>query len=448
MNSGLSDTLELTDNVLSAEFRTEGDVPTRLSHYDVIRPLGEGGMGRVYLARDSRLGRHVALKLLSAEYLADTNRLERFQREARTASGLNHPHICTVFDIGNEGGQPFIVMELIEGETLRAVARRDSALGTLINLGAQVAQALAAAHTAGIVHRDIKPENVMVRRDGYVKVVDFGLARTIPDKSLINSADDQNVTQEGQLIGTIGYMAPEQAGGEPAGTETDVFALGVVLYELATGRHPFQSETKTGRLQAILVHHPVPPDRLIPAIPHGLSALIQQMLQKDRRLRPSAGDVSAALSEWTNSDRVRSGVIQCASKDRHTVGRQHELEEMSRILDVAEAGTAQFLCVTGEPGIGKTTLLNDFFQGLAASDQAVTVGRGCCSERLAGSEAYLPFLEILESLLQSDLAETVAQLMCAEATNWYRQVVPLVGNDSSFDRTLVAVRAASTAPEA
>src|SRR4051812_1808483 len=268
-----------------------------LSHYRTLELLGGGGMGVVYKAQDTRLGRSVALKFLPREYARDPQRLERFRREARTASALNHPHICTIYDIGEHEGQPFLVMELIQGQTLRALAARRPPLFLLVQLVGQVAKALAAAHAAGIMHRDIKPENIMVRDDGYAKVVDFGLARPISALGKPSEATAAEVTDTGTVLGTVRYMSPEQARAETAGGASDLFSLGVVLYELATGQHPFPSDSPIGTLHAILARTPLRPTLLNPEIPAALEALILRMLEKDARLRPTAAEVDAAMAE-------------------------------------------------------------------------------------------------------------------------------------------------------
>jgi len=414
-------------------FRREGaEVPERLSHYEIVKPLGGGGMGQVLLARDARLGRDVALKLLPREYAESPERLERFRREARLASALNHPYICTIHDIGEHDGQPFLVMELIEGRTLRALAGEDSPLGTLARLGSQVAHALAAAHAAGVVHRDIKPDNIMVRADGYVKIVDFGLARP-----LFEGPRDGEFTEPGMLIGTVRYMSPEQTRGEVVTGATDVFSLGVVLYELATRRHPFQSDTHVGILHAIATHAPVPPDRVNPEIPATLASLILRMLEKDARLRPSAADVAATL-EGLGGESSRPPAPPIS--EHHTVGRGKELAELHDALASAAAGRGLFVCVSGEPGMGKTTVVEEFLAGLAAQ-RTCAVGRGRCSERLAGTEAYLPILEALESLLRGEGGDGVARTMKAVAPNWYVQVAS--GDDSSFARAAAQTQGAS-----
>jgi serine/threonine protein kinase len=222
--------------------------------YDILRELGRGGMGVVYQARDTRLGRLVALKFPPPGAASDPRRLERFRREARAAGALNHPAVCTLHDVGESEGRPFLVLEFVEGQTLRALVGARPDFAQLVPLFLQVAEALRVAHAAGIVHRDIKPDNLMVRPDGYVKVLDFGLARLLPGPAdpplepLPGRPGPAGVadTDPGMLVGTAGYMSPEQARGEPVGSASDIFSLGIVLYELATGRHPFGIRSHPG----------------------------------------------------------------------------------------------------------------------------------------------------------------------------------------------------------
>jgi predicted ATPase len=414
-----------------------------VSHYRIVDRLGDGGMGVVYRAHDTRLGRGVALKFLPQDYVQDPHRLERFQREAYTASALNHPHICTIHDLGEHDGQPFLVMELIEGRTLRVLAAQGLPLPALAQLGGQVAKALAVAHAAGIVHRDIKPENIMVRDDGYAKVVDFGLARPLPRRLTQPGTEDAEVTDPGTVLGTLRYMAPEQARGEPVGSASDIFSLGIVLYELATGRHPFPEASQIGVLHAIVAQLPLPPARLNPQIPAPLEALIVQMLEKDARLRPTAVEVDAALAQLAGKEASQRTGPAPATAPRHTVGRKKELAELHAGFESAASGRGLFLCVTGEPGIGKTTLVDDFLADLAATSRPCALARGRCSERLAGAEAYLPFLEALESLLHGEGGEAAARLMKAVAPNWYVQVAPLAAEDSALARVPAEARAVS-----
>jgi len=271
---------------------------SQIAHYRVISKLGEGGMGQVWLAEDLRLGRKVALKLLSAEFTEDSERVRRFTQEAKAASALNHPHIISVFDIGECESGRFIVMEYVAGSTLRTVIAKDSSLETFFTLAGQMARALSAAHAAGITHRDIKPDNIMVREDGYVKMLDFGLARLIPTTS--SDPEAMTLAQQttpGTVMGTLAYMSPEQATGQIATTPSDVFALGIVLYELATGRHPFKSETNIGYLHAITSQTPSSMSSLKSHLPVALDDLILRMLDKDAHRRPSAIEVAQALHE-------------------------------------------------------------------------------------------------------------------------------------------------------
>ncbi len=270
----------------------------QLGSYEVLSPLGAGGMGEVWLAEDTRLKRKVAIKLLPAELTADADRVRRFEQEAQAASALNHPNIITVHDIGECEAGRFIVMELVAGRTLRAVIAEDNSVETLLALGAQMAKALSAAHAAGITHRDIKPDNIMVRDDGYVKVLDFGLARLRPaTESDSEAATLAQRTMPGTLMGTVAYMSPEQASGQSVSSPSDIFALGIVLYELATGRHPFRSDTLVGYLHAITLQTPVPLSRAKPDLPAALDALIMRMLAKDASERPTADEVARRLQE-------------------------------------------------------------------------------------------------------------------------------------------------------
>ena len=245
------------------------------------------------------------------------------------------------------------------------------------------------------------------------------------------------------MLGTVRYMSPEQARAEPVGSASDLFSLGVVLYELATGRHPFPADSPIGTLHAILAQPPLRPSLLNPEIPAALEALILQMLAKEPRLRPTAAEVDAALAELTGKGPVRRLGPAPALVQRHTVGRQQERAELRAGFESAAAGRGLFLCVTGEPGIGKTTLVEDFLAELAAAGRTCTVARGRCSERLAGAEAYLPFLEALESLLHGDGGEAAARVMKVVAPTWYVQVAPLAAEDSSFARVLAEAKAAS-----
>jgi predicted ATPase len=392
--------------------------------YDVLEPLGRGAMGVVYRARQKSLDRPVALKLLSADCARDAVWLGRFRREALTASALNHPHICTIYDTGECDGRPFMSMELVEGQTLTALDRQRMSVGESARLIAQAARALVAAHAAGVVHRDIKPENLMVRGDGIVKVLDFGLARRLPTAVDGSMDPASRSTDPGAPTGTPLYMSPEQVRTEVMGTASDVFSLGIVLYELATGKHPFLADSEAGLLYAIVNYEPLPPVRLNPEISAALDALILRMLAKDPSRRPTAAEVDAELTALAakRSDRPASPPPGPARPP--TVGRKQERAALWTAFELASAGHGFLVCLTGEPGLGKTTLVESFLDELSARGRLYSVGRGRCSERLAGAEAYLPFLEALDSLLQGDGSGAAARLMKAVAPTWYVQVAP------------------------
>ena len=263
---------------------------SRLDAYEIVARVGSGGMGEVWLARDSKLNRQVALKVLPPDLTQDPSRVARFQQEARAASALNHPNVCTIHALGETpDGQQFIAMEFVEGETLRQrLAGRPVTRREALDFAVQVASALTAAHAAGVVHRDVKPENVMVRRDGIVKVLDFGLAKLAPVGH--ESADAHTThavvrTDAGTVVGTVDYMSPEQARGQPVDARTDIWSLGVVLYELVAGRRPFAGQSSSDVLAGILEHEPAPLARFEPDAPHELQRIVAKALRKDREQR-------------------------------------------------------------------------------------------------------------------------------------------------------------------
>ncbi len=255
-----------------------------VSHYQVERAIGHGGMGDVYLARDLRLGRPVALKLLRADYQPTEERVSRFHLEARAVCALNHPNIVTVYEVGEVDGAPFIVSEFIEGDTLRQlIPPSGMRLDQALEIAIQIANALASAHQLGIVHRDIKPENVMVRSDGYVKVLDFGLAKL---SDALDDRDGQDHSfSTGVVMGTITYMSPEQARGYKVDARTDIFSLGATLYELVTGAKPFTGRTPAEILSAILTREPAPVASYKPDEPPGIQSALTKALRKDRNER-------------------------------------------------------------------------------------------------------------------------------------------------------------------
>ncbi len=274
-----------------------------VSHYNIVSQLGSGGMGVVYKAEDPRLRRAVALKFLPDDYAKNRQAMERFEREARAASSLRHPHICTIFDIGEHQGRPFIVMELLDGEDIRdRVARRSFQPDEFLEVAVQLADALDAAHASGIVHRDIKPANIMISSRGHATLLDFGLAKLTTERPGSTGADeltltgDPQLTNPGSTVGTIAYMSPEQVSGEELDGRSDLFSFGAVLYEMIAGRPAFNGNTSGLLFDAVLNRSPVPIAQLNPKIPAGIPLVIDRALEKDRTVRyQTAADLRADL---------------------------------------------------------------------------------------------------------------------------------------------------------
>jgi Tol biopolymer transport system component len=308
----------------------------RLAHYEIVTRIGAGGMGEVYRARDRKLGRDVAIKVMHKGLSSKPDRLRRFEREARAAAALNHPSIATIYEVGDQEGTPFISMELVEGRTLRELLTgRALPAGDVLRLAVQIASALAKAHAAGIVHRDLKPGNLMVTSDGLAKILDFGLVKLLSQAS----DDSSEITGEGALVGTVDYMSPEQALAGAVDHRSDQFSLGSILYELTTGRRPFKRDTAAQTLLAIVRDDPPPMRKVDTGVPAGLSAIVERCLAKDPGHRyASTADLAADLA------RLEAGAASAAAIGRGT----HRLPLIALAV-VAAAAIAGLTLLTGHP---------------------------------------------------------------------------------------------------
>lgn len=329
------------------------------AHYQITEPIGSGGMGDVFLARDTKLDRQVAIKFLNEKFSKEETLLSRFIQEAKAASALNHPNILTVYEVGEHDGSNYISAEYIDGKTLRERMKSRLSFDETLSIMIQTAEALSAAHSAGIVHRDIKPENIMVRADGYVKVLDFGLAKLTEIRDTGNEEETRQLvkTNPGVVMGTVTYMSPEQARGKPTDARSDVFSFGVVLYELLTGKVPFHGETMTDTLSSIISSEPQPLTSLAPHLPRELQRIVQKTLKKKRDQRyHSTRDLLVDLKELRDELQIEAKLdhtavpskpeVSHASDPRHSSSSGHGVKDSLLLTEFENA--------TGEPIFDQT----------------------------------------------------------------------------------------------
>jgi tetratricopeptide (TPR) repeat protein len=389
---------EALDQLLARLARPASEAPPpSVAHYRVVAKLGEGGMGAVYRAEDTRLGRQVALKRLVRPAAADADAHRRLLREARLVSGLSHPGLVTVHTIEEIDGITYIVMELVDGEPLdAALTRGPLPLERVLALGVDVAEALACAHGAGLVHRDIKPANLMLTPRGSAKVLDFGIARPV-------AAVGDGLTAPGSLIGTVPYMAPEQLRGAGVDHRADLWALGCVLYEAATGRRAFPGSDFVDLVQRIGTVDPPAPSALVPSLPPAFDALVLRALAKAPAARwESGGALAAALRELP-----RGPVAPAAARPpRLLVGRARELADLQ--------GRSGTVVLSGDAGSGKSALV----EALVERAGVAVAGRGRCLEQFGPGEAYLPLFDLFDDLLGGPHAARVRATLCASAPSW------------------------------
>src|ERR1044072_2161711 len=419
-----------------------------LLHYRILAKVGEGGMGRVYKAEDTKLGRHVALKLLPPESYEDLNAKRRLLAEAQAASVLNHPNIVTIYAIEEAEGFDFIVMEFVEGETLTSHLALNGALplSSLLDVGIQIADALHAAHATGIIHRDIKPANILITPKGVIKVTDFGLAKLVRintaeiDREALTLAG--NLTGPGIVLGTAAYMSPEQTRGESLDLRSEIFSLGTVLYEAATRTRPFTGPSALAIMHAIAATEPPPPSRIRPELPREFDMIIERALTKKRDLRYNSaaeiGDSLRGLRASLSGTWAGPPIVYDSDLIDRTgpsfVGRETELSKLEGFFADAIGGTGRVVFITGEPGIGKTSLSDEFLRRTRKQRPGLLISRGRCVEQYGTGEAYLPFLDAMGGLLQAPGRERIAAVMRTYAPTWVMELPTAFASSGSLEK--------------
>jgi predicted Ser/Thr protein kinase len=404
-----------------------------ISHYNILEKLGEGGMGIVYKAEDTKLKRTVALKFLLPGLTMDPVSKKRFFIEAQAAAALNHANIVTVYEIDECDKQFYLAMEYVRGENLgEKIDSGPLGIDEALKIAVQSAEGLLEAHKKGIIHRDIKSANIMINEKGQVKVLDFGLARL---------KGHTRVTKAFTTAGTAAYMSPEQSLGDEVDHRTDIWSLGVVLYEMVTGKLPFKGDYQAAVIYSIVSEDPEPITGLRGDVGEALERIVAKSLEKNPDQRYQV------MEDLLMDLRAIGGEMQPVSAvlpaKRHTVGREKEHAQLQEGWQTVFAGQGLLMCVAGEPGIGKTTLVNEFLAEVTAAARLCTIAQGHCSERLAGTEAYLPFLEMLESLIKSRADGSTAKMMRDIAPWWYAQVASLSAENPPDARLMEEVKTAT-----